>query len=379
MERIVQEAEQYISHLLHQLDEQYCYHDLEHTLRVKKAAEELSKAANLSANEREILVLSALFHDTGFIEIYQGHEAVSSRLARNFLSEKAYPAANIEQVVSCIDVTAIHAVATNRLEELMKDADLSNLGQADYFHFLGKLRCEWEQLLDRKYDDAEWYKLNYKFLKNHHYQTVAARELYGPQCAENQKHLKQMAKESKQKSKKGIQGSRSAQMMFKTALRNHLDLSNLADNKANIMLSVNALIITIAMPVAASYVADLPYLLVPTIVLLCTCLVSMIFATLATRPIKMSGYTPMETIDRGESNLFFFGNFFSMSLKEYQDGMARVVDDEDQLEGSIMRDLYFLGRSLGRKYNQLRICYNIFMMGVILAVIIFGIAYMIYH
>ena len=34
--------------------------------------------------------------------------------------------------------------------------------------------------------------------------------------------------------------------MFKTALRNHLDLSNLADNKANIMLSVNALIITIA-------------------------------------------------------------------------------------------------------------------------------------
>lgn len=168
-------------------------------------------------------------------------------------------------------------------------------------------------------------------------------------------------------------------MMFKTALRNHLDLSNLADNKANIMLSVNALIITIAMPVAASYITQLPYLLVPAIILLCTCLSSMIFATLATRPIKMSGYTTSETIERGDSNLFFFGNFYRMSFNEYQNGMAKVVDNEEQLEGTIMRDLFFLGRSLGRKYQQLRICYNIFMAGIILAVIIFTIAYLIYN
>lgn len=379
MQRIVEEAEHYVTKLLQHLDEKYCYHDLEHTLRVKKAAEELGNAARLSEDDKEALVLAALFHDTGFVEVYYGHEAVSARLAGDFLKERTYPSEKLAKVVSCIEVTSMHARATTQLEQLMKDADLSNLGQPDYFKYLEKLRCEWEMVLGQKHTDAEWYKLNHQFLKAHEYQTTIAQTLYGPQHAKNQKRLKKMAKDSKEKLKKGIQGSRSAQMMFKTALRNHLDLSNLADNKANIMLSVNALIITIAMPVAASYIAQLPYLLVPAIILLCTCLASMIFATLATRPIKMSGYTPPETIEQGESNLFFFGNFFRMSLNEYQSGMAKVVDDEERLEGTIMRDLYFLGRSLGRKYQQLRICYNIFMMGIITAVIIFAIAYLIYN
>lgn len=378
MQRIVQEAKKHITELLERLDETYCYHNLEHTFRVKQAVEELSEAALLSEDEREILLLAALFHDTGFIETYNGHEAVSRRLAEEFLESHSYPADKLESVLSCIAVTAMHTAARSKLERLMKDADLSNLGQDDYFEYLDKLRCEWAVQLGEHYTDAEWYKLNHRFLKEHRYQTDIAEALYGPQSAKNQKRLKKMAKDSKEKTKTGIQGSRSAQMMFKTALRNHLDLSNLADNKANIMLSVNALIVTIAMPVAATYIAQLPYLLAPAILLLCTCLVSMIFATLATRPIKMSGYTKSEAIDRGESNLFFFGNFFRMSLKEYQAGMARVVDDDEQLEGTIMRDLYFLGRSLGRKYEQLRICYNIFMMGIILAVIVFVIAYFIY-
>lgn len=379
MERIVQEVEDHVTQLLRGLNTQYCYHDLDHTLRVKKAAEELSDAARLTKDEKEIMVLAALFHDTGFTETYIGHEQISSRLAKEFLTSKSYPVEKLKSVLSCIAVTAINSRANNRLEQLMKDADLSNLGQPDYFKYLEKLRCEWEMILNESYSDKNWYQLNYKFLKNHHYQTSIAQTLYGQQCAVNQKRLKKMAKDSKEKLKKGIQGSRSAQMMFKTALRNHLDLSNLADNKANIMLSVNALIITIAMPVAASYIAQLPYLLVPAIILLCTCLASMIFATLATRPIKMSGYTTSETIDNGDSNLFFFGNFYRMSFMEYRSGMAKVVDDDQQLEGTIMRDLYFLGRSLGKKYHQLRICYNIFMAGVIIAVIIFAIAYFTYH
>lgn len=376
MNRIVQEAEQYVSELLTQLDDQICYHDLEHTLRVKSAIEELSEAAQLQNDQREILELAALFHDTGFTRTYRGHEQESIRIAKEFLTKKQYPAEKLEQVLACIEVTEVNKMAENKMEMLMKDADLSNLGQPDYFDYLKKLRCEWELILHEKHTDAEWYRLNHQFLKSHRYFTPMAQALYGQQSAVNQKHLKQMTKDSKEQLKKGITGSRSAQMMFKTALRNHLDLSNLADNKANIMLSVNALIITIAMPVAAGYVAELPYLLAPTIVLLCTCLASMVFATLATRPIKMTGYTTSETIEGGESNLFFFGNFFRMSLKEYQTGMGKVVENEDRLEGSIMRDLYFLGRSLGRKYHQLRICYNIFMLGVILAVITFGIAYL---
>ena len=69
--------------------------------------------------------------------------------------------------------------------------------------------------------------------------------------------------------------------------------------------------ITIAMPLAANYITDNPYLLVPMLVLLCTCLVTMSYATMATRPTKMTGMTSDEAIQKGQANLFFFGNFFS--------------------------------------------------------------------
>jgi hypothetical protein len=164
-------------------------------------------------------------------------------------------------------------------------------------------------------------------------------------------------------------------MMFKTSLRNHLDLSTLADNKANIMLSVNALILTIAAPMAISYVQDNVLLIIPLIMLLITCLLSMIFATLATRPIKMSGLTSDDQILGGRSNLFFFGNFYLMDYDEYSMGMQKVISDEDKLENSIRRDLFFLGRSLGKKYKQLRICYNIFMIGMIITIITLIFAY----
>lgn len=163
--------------------------------------------------------------------------------------------------------------------------------------------------------------------------------------------------------------------MFKTSLRNHLDLSNLADNKANIMLSVNALIITVAIPVVSSYAKDVPFVMYSMGTLIVSCLISMIFATLATRPIKMTGQTAPEVIESGESNLFFFGNFYDMTFAEYQQGMQQVISDEKDLDGAIMRDLFFLGRSLGTKYRQLRICYNIFMAGVVLTVLVYAVSY----
>ncbi|MCB9266971.1 MAG: HD domain-containing protein [Lewinellaceae bacterium] len=389
---IVVAAERYVTELLKdKLTEDHRYHSLKHTLKVRDAALELGRMMQLEEDDLEVLGLAALFHDTGFSETYEGHEAVSGQIARAFLESHDYPEEKIRQVRLLIDATYPAKYPSSTLESLIKDADLSNLGSERYFETLKNLRYEWAIFLNQAYDDREWYKMNYKFVKDHEYFTPAAKALYGPQWNVNRKKLKELRndhsssgektdhKKVEKKSSKlpggNISASKSAQMMFKTALRNHLDLSNLADNKANIMLSVNALIITIVMPLAASYVRSNLYLLIPMGTLLATCLISMIFATLATRPIKMMGYTSRELIDSGKSNLFFFGNFYKMTFSEYQEGMEQVVADDKNLESSIMRDLYYLGHSLGRKYNQLRICYTIFMYGVIATVIIFGVSY----
>ena len=168
-------------------------------------------------------------------------------------------------------------------------------------------------------------------------------------------------------------------MMFKTALRNHIDLTSIADNKANMMLSINALIITISMPLVASNIDDYQYLAFPTGLLLLTCLLTIIYATLATRPIESKGLTSITSLDEKSSNLFFYGNFFKMPFEDYKKGIKIVIKDDNKLDDSIMSDLYYLGKALGAKFQLLRKCYNVFAIGITLTVIAFVLSFYLYR
>ncbi|MEN0004411.1 MAG: Pycsar system effector family protein [Bacteroidota bacterium] len=379
--QITQQAQTFVESLLtEKLGPNYTYHNLEHTISVRDNCLKLGRMLELDQQDLEILELAALFHDTGFINRYKDHETESIFIAKKFLQEQDYPIEYRAQVLACIDATRNDREPTNLMERIIIDADLGNLGNTNYPKNLQKLRNEWEKVLGNNYEDEEWYLLNHRFLEQHEYRTKAAKKLFNDNQKKNKKAMKAMAKKKKKEAEDlSLNGNKTAQVMFKTSLRNHIDLSNLADNKANIMLSVNALIITIAMPFAASYISTNPYLLFPMITLAITCMASMVFATLATRPIQMTGYTDEQQIAEGRSNLFFFGNFYQMDFKSYKDGLQRVIADDSHLDESIMRDLYFLGSSLGTKYNQLRVCYNIFMFGIIVTVIIFVGTYWVHH
>lgn len=182
-------------------------------------------------------------------------------------------------------------------------------------------------------------------------------------------------KKKKKETKSIVEKSKSAQVMFKTALRNHIDLTNIADNKANIILSINAIIITIALPLLSAYAPANHHLIVPAICLLVTSVASIIYGALVTRPIKMIGKTDLSKLHEGKSNLFFFGNFYEMDIEEYRKGVRTIVQDEELLDNAIMTDLYYLGQALGKKYALLRKCYTVFMIGMTLTVVTFAIAF----
>lgn len=375
---IITAAEQYVVRLLKdRLKADHQFHNLAHTLNVRDAALEIAGKEGLPEADQELLELAALFHDTGFVESYHDHEAVSQEIARDFLRLQHYPEEKIQEVIQAIKATQLAFAPRNLTEQILKDADMAHLGSDTYPEFLQTLRHEWSVFLNQQYADAEWIRLNLEFLKNQVFFTPAAWLLYGPGRDNNLRSLKKKNKklqktlESQDKKEALIQQNRSAQLMFKAALRNHLDLSSLADNKANTMLSLNALIITIVVPLAADRLRDLPILIAPLVVLLSACLIAMVFATIATRPIKMLGYTSMEMIREKKSNLFFFGNFFRMEYEQYRKGVELILQEPEILEDSIQRDLFFLGKSLGKKYMYLRICYTVFMGGILASVIVF--------
>ena len=165
--------------------------------------------------------------------------------------------------------------------------------------------------------------------------------------------------------------------MFRVALRNHITLSDIADTKANILLSVNAIIISLVLSNLVSKL-DNPsnsYLIWPTVIFAGFTVASIVLSVLATRPNVTSGKFSKQDVADKKVNLLFFGNFHKMKLDEFEWAMSEMMQDRDYLYGSLTKDLYFLGLVLNRKYNLLRQTYTVFMIGIVISVLAFGIAF----
>lgn len=151
-------------------------------------------------------------------------------------------------------------------------------------------------------------------------------------------------------------------------------LSDMADSKANILISVNAIIISVVLSVLMRKLEVEPYLTIPTIIFLASSVITIVLAILATRPKVTQGKFSMEDVMARKTNLMFFGNFYKSTLDEYQQAMDYLMNDKQYLYSSVVKDIYFLAAVLGKKYKLLRLAYTIFMIGIILSVIAFTIA-----
>jgi len=117
------------------------------------------------------------------------------------------------------------------------------------------------------------------------------------------------------------------------------------------------------------------HLIWPTVIFVIFTVASMILSVLATRPNVTSGKFTKEDVANKKVNLLFFGNFHKMKLDEFEWAMSEMMQDRDYLYSSMKKDLYFLGLVLNRKYNILRITYTVFIVGIIVSVAAFGIAF----
>ena len=151
-------------------------------------------------------------------------------------------------------------------------------------------------------------------------------------------------------------------------------LSEQADNKANILISVNSIIMSILLSIVVARLDRYPHLTIPIMLFLGVNLFTITFSILATRPTVPKGVFNRQDVDSRKVNLLFFGNFYRMNFDDYSSGMLKVLGDKQYLYFSFIRNLYEHGVVLGRKYRKLKIAYNIFMYGIIVSVIAFVIA-----
>ncbi|HUP12246.1 MAG TPA: Pycsar system effector family protein, partial [Niastella sp.] len=183
-----------------------------------------------------------------------------------------------------------------------------------------------------------------------------------------------MPEELNEKGKGKGRPDRGIETMFRITSANHQRLSDMADSKAHIMISVNSIIISVLLSVLLKNLEQFPQYTIPAMTLLAISLVTIVFAILATRPNIPRGTFTQNDINEKKVNLLFFGNFFKMSMDDYTSGMLQMMDDRDFLYRSLIKDVYSQGVVLGSKYQRLRISYNVFMYGLIVSVIAFSIA-----
>jgi len=397
--QLQEDVEKHVGDYFHtHSDPRLVYHNLEHTEKVVNAAQQIANHYQLNEQDFFTVTVAAWFHDTGYFEDALNHEAKGAALADDFLAKHKVNQEILDQVKSAILATKIPQKPKSEIDKILCDADLFHLGLAD-FRAKGKLMHKENELIYKKeISKSEWRKKDIQFMESHHYHTDYANLLLSDQKQKNIEKLKSkltaqevisteleepksfapVIVKDKKKKDKDDRPDKGIETMFRITSANNQRLSDMADNKAHILITVNSIMLSLIVSLLLRRLEDHGNLIIPTFILLLVSLTCVVVSILSTRPSIPKGEFTQEDMDKKKVNLLFFGNFYKMSLPSYTDGMIKVMNDKDFLYGTLITDVYSQGVVLGRKYKLIRLAYNIFMFGLIAAVFAFVIAYAAY-
>ena len=386
---LASKAEAYVKELFREkYDSRSAYHSFEHTREVAEAARKIGRESGLKNEELDDVVLAAWFHDTGYLFRKDDHESASAETARQFLEKEHVAQERVQRIIACIMATRINHVPENIVEEVIHDADYINLANDDNLRQSELLRRESVNYGAREPSEEEWLMAELKFLLNHRYYTAYGKRKLDEKKSDNIRRIRKKLKKLREAGsdvtpsqngeqekvqklieKKEVLSVKGFDSIYRLSATNHMRLNAIADRKANIMLTLNGIIISLTLTLIGSAPEMQARMIVPSSLLILVCLGAIIFATLSTRPKITSGTIAKEDIEDKKANLLFFGNFSRMDFEDFDWGLRKMITDQDYLHNSMIRDFYDLGKVLDMKFRYLRICYNIFMYGIIASVL----------
>ncbi|MEM9920364.1 MAG: Pycsar system effector family protein [Bacteroidota bacterium] len=373
-------------------DTRLVYNNYQRTAKVVQRLRVIADATEASATSCETAELAAWFHLSGYLKNYRLPKGASLDEATAFLNANHYPSDGKDKVLECLKVLDTDQLSDHPEAQLLKDAIQSVNLTHQFFQERPLLRLEWELMENRRLSPYEWQHLQLQDLLGAQFYTVYAKEQYEPIVGQNL--LVQKSKAEKSSRTQGamtiqpedlsrpFQGierkmpTSATQTFFRANYRNHINLSAIADNKANIMISVNAILISVVISIL-SYrnIPDTnPMVLLPVVIFLVTGLASLICAVLSIRPKVTSLNGESISPEQAKRNIVYFGNFVRLEEEQFEEALDAVLRDGELLYGNMARDLYHLGKVLDQKYRYLTISYNIFMVGFIATVVTFLIA-----
>jgi len=380
--KILDKASEFVQGMLkNELPAECQFHDLKNTQEIVKITGELADEYHLKEKEKENLILSAWFHATGFTRDYKKAVSESVDIATDFLKGRDFDKDRLQEVQNLIESTRRGHKPENLKEEILHDATIAYIGRKRYNRKSELLRIEEEHFLDKDYTQHKWEKKQFDFLIQHDFYTSAGRKEYSKRRNKNiRKQRKNIRKARKvsTRAKTGKDLGRGIDTLFRANYRNHINLSAIADGKANMMISINTIILSVivtasgaGLSFSSQYIIEHLRFTIPVFILLIGALVSVIFAILSARPDVTSKEVDMTRVRNNETSLLYFGNFLGVNKEKFIKYLNELKQDQKQLYEAMAVDMYQLGIVLRKKYRLLTYAYNSFMVALILCVIAF--------
>ena len=371
-----------------------CFHTPAYTENVVAAATALAKQSHLSSKELLVTLTAAWFYHIGYYSDPANPRQAAVGLVEEFLKRLNTPADIIKEVQRIIGTTQITQHPPSLVEQIVSDAAQYYLGTDTFAEQNRLLRKEWEGVHGIKVGKEEWNRRTIVQMENHQYYTDSCRQLLNKKKKQNLDKLKRKLKggtelpnpvqgllegdhlqqDLAEKDKAVQHPEKATETLFRITAGVSQRLSEQADNKANILISVNSIMMSILLSIVVTRLDRYPHLTIPIILFMAVNLITITFSVLATRPNVPKGLFEHSELEKRKVNLLFFGNFYRMDFDEYAVGMYKVLGDRHYLYYSFIKNHYEHGVVLGRKYSKLKIAYNIFMYGIIISVVGFLIA-----
>jgi predicted metal-dependent HD superfamily phosphohydrolase len=384
---LIADSENYISALLaEKLPENIIFHNFNHAIQVKKYAETIGEQAGLTADEMNILRISALFHDAGYVNSFEKYNEESIAIASAFLAEHKVDPLTIDHISEIIGATRLPQEPKDKIAEVLCDADMMYIASESCIEQFDLLNDENAMSKPKHGKRPAIEKGSIDFFTSHTYFTEYGKTILQPKkeaavkrISERLNRRKRLESKKENPEKNKIAYSRGVESMFRITARNQINLNSIADNKSNILISVNAIIISIIITMLAGNIGNMSKDILPILVFLVICLITIIIAILSTRPNLITSKFTGEDIKNKKVDLIFFGNFIKIEYDDYVKALKDMMKDEEYLYSTLIKNQYALGKILAKKFRLIKIAYNVFMIGIIITVVVFLVNYFVIH
>lgn len=187
---------------------------------------------------------------------------------------------------------------------------------------------------------------------------------------------KNKEKPTDKKKMKAPKPGKGIETMYRISMNSHVQFNKIADNKANILISVNAIVVSILLSTFLPAFLSGNYLTlrIPFAIFIVTCSLTVALAIIATIPKHTKDYINLDQMENKAGEYLFFGNFTKMNMTDYVAGMRRFQRDDTLSYDALSQNFYILGQALAAKYRLLFIAYRVFLIGFVISVIAFAVA-----